>query len=347
MSNNFLELGEWKVQNSPFDNPNLFQNVLTVTTTLNPSFLNKLARLIPADIFPFTSTTSCEEYPYITSFHLTSFMKVDPTFFQAAKCLQQIVIDDKYDSIGASFILEDMNNLKSVTIGTNCLNHQSCQSFVLTNLPLLKTVVIGSQSFGNVRDVKITDLQSLSTIEIGRNTFSYANTSKTASVQLNALPQLHVLAFENQSFMHYPAPVLTQLPELQSLCFGDDCFGGSSDHSVFLLTGLTALKTVKFGMNSFYLYSHCAIQSLSSLDSISFGMLSFGQSDGDGGLIVKSCNQLRLIDMSVNCFHYACALLFEGMSMILTVYRRFGSVANLDIRSLGSVQKLHVVYPIE
>ena len=320
---------------------------MTVTTTLDPPFLNKLAKLIPADIFPFTPSTSPVDYPYITSFHLTSFMMADPSFFQVAKCLHEIVIDDQCNSIGTSFILEDMDSLKSVTIGSNCLNHQSCCSFILTNLPLLKTVVIGPQSFGSVTDVKITHLPSLSTIDIGRNTFTETNKSKTASVRFDTLPQLQKLIFGSQSFLHYPAPLLVQLPSLQTLLFGKDCFGGSPQYPVFLLTGLTALKMVEFGANSFCSYSSCTIQSLPSLDSVSFGTLSFGQTSENGGLMVSSCHQLRLISMAISCFPNAHALLLESTNKAFIVYRRFGSIANLDIRSFRGVQELHLVYPIE
>ena len=340
-------MGEWKVHNSPFDNTNLFQNVTAVTTTLDPPFLNKLAKLIPADIFPFTSSTLPADYPHTTSFHFTSFMMVDPTFFQVAKCLHEIVIDDQCNSVGTSFILEDMDSLKSVTIGNNCLNHQNCRSFILTNLPLLKTVVIGSQSFESVTDVKITHLPSLNTIEIGRNTFTETNKSNTASARLDTLPQLQKLIFKSQSFLHYPAPLLTALPSLQTLFFGQDCFGGSPQHPVFLLTGLTALKMVEFGANSFRSYSFCTIQSLPSLDSVSLGTQSFGQSSENGGLVISSCNQLRLISMATSCFPNAHALLLESTSKTLTIYCRFGSIADLDIRRFGGVRELHFVYSIE
>ena len=61
--------------------------------------------------------------------------------------------------------------ITSITVEANCGNAASFTSLDLTPFSLLTQLIVGSNSFVNVREVNLSGLQRLTRVEVGFNSF--------------------------------------------------------------------------------------------------------------------------------------------------------------------------------
>ena len=107
-------------------------------------------------------------------------------------------------------------------------NDNSITSMSFTSYPLLKTIQINENSFGNVITLTIINLPNLISIRIGRNSFTQSidwyglNTNRTAIIK--NCTQLKELMIGNNAFSDYYSLEISSLPSLERLVFGEYSF---------------------------------------------------------------------------------------------------------------------------
>ena len=107
-------------------------------------------------------------------------------------------------------------------------NDNSITSMSFTSYPLMKTIQINENSFGNVTTLTVSNLPNLVSINIGRNSFTQSidwyglNTNRNAVIK--NCTQLKELMIENYAFSDYYSLEISSLPSLERLVFGEYSF---------------------------------------------------------------------------------------------------------------------------
>ena len=107
-------------------------------------------------------------------------------------------------------------------------NDNSITSMSFTSYPLLKTIQINENSFGNVTTLTVSNLPNLVSINIGRNSFTQSidwyglNTNRNAVIK--NCTQLKELMIGNYAFSDYYSLEISSLPSLERLVFGEYSF---------------------------------------------------------------------------------------------------------------------------
>ena len=103
----------------------------------------------------------------------------------------------------------------------------------LRRLVRLKRVVIGNECFGSARVFELDELNVLESVTIGNWSFTYARTDddydtksdrSDGCCRIGNCPKLRSIRLGYRSFSDYHSFELCNLPSLQSLEIGDDCF---------------------------------------------------------------------------------------------------------------------------
>lgn len=129
-----------------------------------------------------------------------------------------------------------MNNYKieSFSISNNSYNGSSTDDvkmeLTLSNLPQLKYVDIGANSFQRVRSLRFEHLDSLESIHIGKDCFRISAQDRWKSQRQDGLfsiqncPKLRSVALGNNSFFDFEVFEITKVKSLRSIEFGAQCF---------------------------------------------------------------------------------------------------------------------------
>ena len=136
------------------------------------------------------------------------------------------------------------NHTDSLVIPANSFSQS--KSFLLHSfIHSLKRLVIGDECFGSVRLFELDGLSELESIGIGEVSFTIAkdwrdvvsNTKEADGFcRIRNCPKLKSIQFRYQAFCDYHSFELTNLPSLQSIVSGEDCFFCAT---LFSLTGVT------------------------------------------------------------------------------------------------------------
>ena len=131
--------------------------------------------------------------------------------------------------------------VEELRIGNNSYNDSSVTEFKLSGLVQLKRIVTGDECFGSVRVVELDGLRELESVVIGQRSFTYAKTdydiryhvTRTDGVcRIVNCPKLKSIQIGDWSFSDYHSFELNNLPSLQSIDIGRDCFFYSSSFSL-------------------------------------------------------------------------------------------------------------------
>ena len=107
-------------------------------------------------------------------------------------------------------------------------NDNSIASMSFTSYPLMITIQINENSFGNVTTLTVSNLPNLISINIGRNSFTQSidwyglNTNRNAVIK--NCTQLKELMIGNYAFSDYYSLEISSLPSLERLVFGEYSF---------------------------------------------------------------------------------------------------------------------------
>ena len=134
-------------------------------------------------------------------------------------------------------------DIEELKIGDKGYNDGSVTELKLRRLVRLKRVVIGDDCFGSARVFELDELNALESVTIGTWSFTYARTDDDYGTKSNRsdsccrignCPKLRSIRLGYRSFSDYHSFELCNLPSLQSLEIGDDCFFSAT---LFSLSG--------------------------------------------------------------------------------------------------------------
>ena len=87
--------------------------------------------------------------------------------------------------------------ITDLTIEENSLNDPTMTYLAFTDLNSLRTLTIGSNSLQHLQSLSFSELNSLKTLHIGENALSMITTMTISSNSLNSLPSIDLTPFTN------------------------------------------------------------------------------------------------------------------------------------------------------
>ena len=133
-------------------------------------------------------------------------------------------------------LLKLMESSNTLIIPNVIFNGNNIASFNISNIGVLKSIVIGDRCFGKVRVFELDRLDELESVVIGSWSFMIDNIERTdGSYRIVNCPKLKSIQIGYKSFLDYHSFELSNLPSLQSIDMGENCFYYAPS---FSLTGL-------------------------------------------------------------------------------------------------------------
>ena len=128
------------------------------------------------------------------------------------------------------------NSSNTMIIQNGYFNGNSIASFNISNIGVLKSIVIGDNCFGKVRVFELDRLDELESVVIGQQSFKISSSERSdGSYRIVNCPKLKSIQISIDSFSDYHSFELNNLPSLQSIDIGWYCFRYAPS---FSLTGL-------------------------------------------------------------------------------------------------------------
>ena len=129
-----------------------------------------------------------------------------------------------------------MDSSNTVTIPNGYFNGNNIASFNISNNGVLKSIVIGDNCFGKVREFELDGLSELESVVIGKKSFRISSRERSdGDYRIVNCPKLKSIQIGKESFYDYYSFELNNLPSLQSIDIGEWCFEYAPS---FSLTGL-------------------------------------------------------------------------------------------------------------
>ena len=130
--------------------------------------------------------------------------------------------------------LADSSN--TLIIPNGYFNGDDITTFNISNNGVLKSIVIGDNSYGKVREFDLDGLSELESVVIGQKSFRISeNKRNDGSYRIVNSPKLKSIQIGERSFNDYHSFELNNLPSLQTIYIGGYCFYWTPS---FSLTGL-------------------------------------------------------------------------------------------------------------
>lgn len=152
------------------------------------------------------------------------------------------------------------NSVTTIIVDCDCCNEEETTLFDLSEFTNLKTLEVGSHSFGYVKEVKLIGLHLLERIEIGKKCFS--GDEKGSCFHLRDCERLRELRIGCYSFKYYSVCEIQNATSLEVIVMGvlaceSLCFCYSSlelkgeNHREESRIGLPKLKSLLLGGSAF------------------------------------------------------------------------------------------------
>ena len=128
------------------------------------------------------------------------------------------------------------NSSNTMIIPNGYFNGNSIATFNISNIGVLKSIVIGDNCFGKVRVFDLDGLSELESVVIGQQSFRIGSSERSdGSYRIVNCPKLKSIQIGYDSFRDYHSFEVNNLPSLQSIDMGGYCFYWAPS---FSLTGL-------------------------------------------------------------------------------------------------------------
>ena len=133
-------------------------------------------------------------------------------------------------------LLKLAESSNTMIIPYGIFNGNNITSFNISNNGVLKSIVIGDNCFGKVREFDLDGLSELESVVIGYHSFRINLFERNdGSCRIVNCPKLKSIQIGYESFRDYHSFELNNLPSLQSIDMGNSCFWFAPS---FSLTGL-------------------------------------------------------------------------------------------------------------
>ena len=139
----------------------------------------------------------------------------------------------------SEYVQYDLSKLidssNTMIIQNGLFNGNSVTSFNISNIGVLKSIVIGDNCFGKVRVFDLNGLSELESVVIGQQSFKISSSERSdGSYRIVNCPKLKSIQIGRESFRDYHTFELKNLPSLQSIDIGMYCF----EYAPFSLIGM-------------------------------------------------------------------------------------------------------------
>ena len=133
-------------------------------------------------------------------------------------------------------LLKLTESSNTMIIPNGYFNGNNIASFNISNNGVLKSIMIGDNSYGKVRVFDLDGLSELASVVIGQYSFRISSSERNdGSYRIVNCPKLKSIQIGKESFEDYHSFELNNLPSLQSIDIGVDNFEYAPS---FSLTGL-------------------------------------------------------------------------------------------------------------
>ena len=133
-------------------------------------------------------------------------------------------------------LLKLTESSNTMIIPNGYFNGNNIASFNISNNGVLKSIMIGDNSYGKVRVFDLDGLSELASVVIGQYSFRISSSERNdGSYRIVNCPKLKSIQIGKESFYDYHSFELNNLPSLQSIDIGVDNFEYAPS---FSLTGL-------------------------------------------------------------------------------------------------------------
>ena len=204
-------------------------------------------------------------------------------------------------------VSEDMTEL---VVPSNRCNSEEVTRLDLGRFKKLKKIEVGSYSFENVGEVRVSGLSELESVVVGESSFS----TQSGSFTLKDCKAVKVLSFSNGSIKHFSGLSIGNVPQLESIVVGENCFENGSELRIVGLKGLKSVvireKSFTKGAGQFRLVD-CKV-----MEKLSIGSGSFSLFDG---FKIENVGALASISIGDGCFKNVSELKLIGMSGLKSV----------------------------
>ena len=134
-------------------------------------------------------------------------------------------------------LLKLTESSNTMIIPNGYFNGNNIASFNISNIGVLKSIVIGDNCFGKVRVFELDGLSELESVVIGQHSFRISSRERSdGDYRIVNCPKLASIRIGYESIQDYHSFELRNLPSLHSIDFSDRCFNWVP---LFSLTGLT------------------------------------------------------------------------------------------------------------
>ena len=165
------------------------------------------------------------------------------------------------DGAMSGFVSLDLDGtlyLKNVAFGAECF--QKVQQVDLSHRAELKTLTIGNDTFLEAKALVLEGVESLQELDIGRFAFQHAT-----RFEITRAVSLRRLTLKEGSFRNTTIVNLSDMPALQSVWVGPDCF--SAAEGSFTVSSCKSLTTLTTEAGSFKHFKRFQLEKLPALET--------------------------------------------------------------------------------
>ena len=279
--------------------------------------------------------------------------------------LQSVKLGNKAFQSATSFAMSNLTSLQSIEIGDDGFSGYAMYYYSIIYagsfsliclsewikwwiaLPQLQSVKLGNKAFLLATTFELSNLPSLQSIDIGDDGFigDYNNYKRewiggASSFSLTGmhewrkwivdLPQLHSVKIGGRSFGIVKSFAMSNLTSLQSIEFGQECFGGNFNGNKgepsFSLNGmnewmklridLPQLQSVVFDKNAFQYAKSFEMSNLPSLQSVVFGSNAF---QSIYSFKMSNLNSLQSLKLDDTQMQYSKSFAMSNLTSLVSI----------------------------
>ena len=223
------------------------------------------------------------------------FENVEMVVIEGLPSLNKVIIgSSSFREKSGSFTLKSCPSLKEMSLGASSFAAYS--SLLIEGVPLLEELVIPSNSFVNANAIQLEGLSGLKKVAIGESVM----VNRQGDFVLKSCTSVVEVSVGSGSMRLFKRFEVAVVPSLETIRVGDECFANVNEVD---LNGLSGLKRVVVGMNSFTLKKNgygndptrgFSLRNCPALTTLEVGRFSFSDYST---CVIEGVNALEAIGM--------------------------------------------------
>ena len=245
--------------------------------------------------------------------------------------LKELVIGDNSLNRVNDVKLDRLNQLELVDIGSDSFKNSDNNGLYLSDLPLLKKVAIGSNSFINYDVLVVTHIPFLEELSVGNGCLK-----DVSSLDLNGMTDLKRVTIGSGSFSNKNGSFsVVNCPSLESVEIGASSM---AEYSVLSVENAPSLGVLAIGPNAFKNADALRLNGLSKLEKVEISENSFSKKDGVFEL--KNCSKVNELVIGNGGMEHFERLEIDDVPSLERIAIGDDCVKNVDEVKLSGLPKL-------